>query len=91
MSVKIRDLQIGDDILVIIEREVNIIKALGALELTEIAKLERLAKTYVGIMSSTRENLKHGLFGKISAQEIDSLVEGAEESGESEDDAADPL
>lgn len=91
MTVKLRDFQIADDILEIIEREVTIIKNLGKIDERDIAKLEKLAKTYTTVMSSTRENYKQGLFGKLDADELKKAIDGAEDSSETDDESSDPF
>lgn len=91
MSVKLRDFQIADDILEIIEREVTILKQQGSVDDREIAKLEKLAKTYTTVMSSTRENYKQGLFGKLSAEELEKAIASTDDGGESDDETGDPF
>lgn len=91
MSVKLRDFIIADDILEIIEREVSKIKMLAEPDERDIARLEKLAKTYTTVMSSTRENYKQGLFGKLDAKELDKAVDGADEAGETDDESSDPF
>lgn len=87
MTVKIKDLQISDDALDVVYREVRRIAALQAPDEREIAKLEKLVKTYAVLMASMRENIKQGIFGKLSAEELDQAVDSADDGDETADDA----
>lgn len=91
MSVKLRDFIIADDILEIIEREVSKIKGVASPDERDIARLEKLAKTYTTVMSSTRENYKQGLFGKLDAKELNKAIESGDDTGESDDESGDPF
>lgn len=91
MTVKLRDFVIADDLLEIIEREVTRIKSLPVIDEREIAKMEKIAKTYAILMSSTRENMKQGLFGKLDAQELKKAIESGDDTGETDDEGGDPF
>jgi hypothetical protein len=67
-KVQIRDLQVGEDIMDIVEAEVRGLKG-RPLELPEVVKLEKLSKVYSLLMSSLRENVKHNVFGKLDFTE----------------------
>lgn len=66
MSTKIRDLQIQDDIMEIIDCEVKSILARtksGQQTEKDVVILEKLAKTYAAVMASHRQNIEYGVYG----------------------------
>jgi hypothetical protein len=66
MTTKIRDLQIQDDIMEIIDCEVKSILARtqkGQQNEKDIVILEKLAKTYAAVMASHRQNIEYGVYG----------------------------
>jgi hypothetical protein len=70
MDVKLKDIQVADDILDIINEEVQLIKKEKAREPSDIVRLVSLAKTYQIIMASNREMFKSGLLGNLSDKEL---------------------
>jgi len=79
---KLRDVQIAEDIMSVIEQEVIRIKQNPNRETGDIILLERLSKTYSTIMASNRELVKSGMLGKLSLDEGD-------DSGDTEDETED--
>ena len=67
-SFKIRDLQVGEDIMDIVQDEVKALKK-APMDLPAIVRLEKLAKVYSLLMSSLRENVKHNVFGRLELPE----------------------
>lgn len=83
MSVKIRDFVVAENIMTIVDREVSRILSLVDPDDRDIARLERMAKTYSVLMASTRENIKHGLYGNLSGADLgDEVFDGTEEAPE---------
>lgn len=85
MTTKIRDLQIQDDIMEIIEMEVKSILSRtknGQQTEKDIVVLEKLAKTYAAVMASHRQNIEHGVYGDVTG-----LKEGADDLGNTEEPA----
>lgn len=83
MSTKIRDLQIQDDIMEIIDCEVkSILARTKQNQQTEkdIAILEKLAKTYAAVMASHRQNIEYGVYGDTD----DELKDGGDRSSDSD-------
>jgi hypothetical protein len=76
---KLRDVQIAEDIMSVIEQEVTRIKENPSRETGDIILLERLSKTYSTIMASNRELVKSGMLGSLKLDESD-------DTGDSEDD-----
>jgi hypothetical protein len=76
---KLRDVQIAEDIMSVIEQEVTRIKENPSRETGDIILLERLSKTYSTIMASNRELVKSGMLGNLKLDESD-------DAGDSEDD-----
>jgi hypothetical protein len=70
---KIRELMMADDIMLIVGQEVERIKVNPDRDERDLMKLEKLARVYTIMMASTRENLKQGVFGKIDDAELESL------------------
>lgn len=68
---KLRDVEIAENIMDIIEEEVDRIKQNPHREVGDVVLLERLSKTYSVIMASNRELLKSGALGKLSSQDLD--------------------
>lgn len=84
MKTQIRDLQIQDDIMEIIDCEVkSILRRTKNGQQTEkdIAVLEKLAKTYAAVMASHRQNIEYGVYGDTD--------DNLEESGDSRSDSSD--
>ena len=84
MSTKIRDLQIQDDIMEIIDCEVkSILARTKNSQQTEkdIAVLEKLAKTYAAVMASHRQNIEYGVYGDTEAD----LKDGHNDLGDTDD------
>ena len=79
---KLRDVQIAEDIMSIIEEEVTRIKQNPDRETGDVILLERLSKTYSTIMASNRELVKSGMLGNLKLEERDN-------SSDAEDDAED--
>jgi hypothetical protein len=67
---KLRDLELANDILKIVDEEVTAIMNSTAREPSDIVKLEKLSKVYVTIMANQRELLKQGVLGKLSEEEL---------------------
>lgn len=80
---KLRDVEIAENIMDIIEEEVDRIKQNPNREVGDVVLLERLSKTYSVIMASNRELLKSGALGKLSSQELDKDFDN---SGDDDDD-----
>jgi hypothetical protein len=72
---KLRDVEIAENIMDIIEEEVDRIKQNPNREVGDVVLLERLSKTYSVIMASNRELLKSGALGKLSSQELDKKLD----------------
>lgn len=85
MSQKIREIQIADDIIAIVEQEVGRIKAKRGRDPTDLIALEKLSKVYSIIASSNREDLKYGVLGRLSDKELEDLEGELGEGGESDD------
>ena len=66
---KLRDIQIAEDIMSIIEEEVMRIKQNPDRETGDVILLERLSKTYSTIMASNRELIKSGALGTLKLEE----------------------
>jgi hypothetical protein len=79
---KLRDVQIAEDIMSVIEQEVTRIKENPSRETGDIILLERLSKTYSVIMASNRELVKSGMLGNLKLDESD-------DTSDSENDAED--
>lgn len=79
---KLRDVQIAEDIMSIIEEEVTRIKQNPDRETGDVILLERLSKTYSTIMASNRELVKSGMLGNLKLSQSD-------DSSDTEDDAED--
>ncbi len=79
------ELTIAEDIKTIIRNEITGIRAKTQLDPADILKLEKLAKTYATMMADLRENLKSGLYGKLTGESLDAfndtekVVEGTKE------------
>jgi phage terminase small subunit len=75
-----------EDIHEIVRREVTRLKNKPSLENNDVAVLEKLSKIYSVLMASYREDLKHGIFGKLSEDQLKELVgEDSEETNEDEE------
>lgn len=86
MSTKIRDLQIQDDIMEIIDCEVKSILTRtknGQQTEKDIVILEKLAKTYAAVMASHRQNIEYGVYG-----DTDNDLEESSDRGSDPDDPA---
>lgn len=81
---KLRDVQIAEDIMAVIEEEVNRIKENPSRETGDIILLERLSKTYSVIMASNRELVKSGMLGNLKLGQSD---DGSDTEDDAEDDA----
>jgi hypothetical protein len=81
---KLRDVEIAESIMDIVEEEVNKIKENPDRETGDMIILEKVSKIYSVIMASNRELLKSGALGKLSSQELDKNLN---DSGDDEDDA----
>lgn len=86
---KLLDVQVSDDILQIVNEEVTRIKAAGANRTERDALiLEKMTKIYSLIQANVRENVKAGMFGNMSdedlndAQSLESTVDGTESDDE---------
>ena len=80
---KLRDVQIAEDIMSVIEQEVTRIKENPSRETGDIILLERLSKTYSVIMASNRELVKSGMLGNLKLDESD---DASDSENDSEDD-----
>ncbi len=76
---KLKEIMIADDIMEIVADLVAEIKA-GSRDVAELMKLEKCAKVYATIMASNRENLKAGLLGNLSDEELSNSGGGDEDS-----------
>lgn len=81
---KLRDVQIAEDIMSIIEEEVTRIKQNPDRETGDVILLERLSKTYSTIMASNRELVKSGMLGNLKLGQSD---DGSDTEDDAEDDA----
>lgn len=86
---KLLDIQVSDDILQIVNEEVTRIKAAGANRTERDALiLEKMTKIYSLIQANVRENVKAGMFGSMSdedlnnAQSLESAIDGTESDDE---------
>lgn len=86
---KFKDVKISEDIMTIVAGEVERIKGLGiGIEAGDLIRLEKATKIYALLMSSTRENIKSGAFGKMSLEELEKLdthLDGSDDSDESDE------
>ncbi len=75
-----------EEIHTIVRREVTRLSAKPSLENNDVAVLEKLAKIYAVLMSSYREDIKHGIFGKLTDEQLKELeglpAESIEEDAE---------
>ena len=78
----LRDLEIADDILKIVDEEVTAIKNATSREVADIIRLEKISKIYTTLMANQREVLKSGVLGSLKLDESDN-------GGDSEDDTED--
>jgi len=78
----LRDLEIADDILKIVDEEVTAIKNATSREVADIIRLEKISKIYTTLMANQREVLKSGVLGSLKLDESD-------DAGGSEDDSED--
>ena len=78
----LRDLEIADDILKIVDEEVTAIKNATSREVADIIRLEKISKIYTTLMANQREVLKSGVLGSLKLDEGD-------DAGDSEDDTED--
>lgn len=81
---KLRDVQIAEDIMSIIEEEVTRIKQNPDRETGDVILLERLSKTYSVIMASNRELVKSGMLGNLKLDQSD---DGSDTEDDAKDDA----
>ena len=81
---KLRDLEIADDILKIVDDEITAIKNTSNREASDIIKLEKITKVYVALMANSREVLRSGVLGKIDLKELDNDLD---DSSNDEDEA----
>lgn len=79
MEVKLKDLEVADMILDIIFEEVAALKVSKDRSPAEIIKLEKIAKTYQIIMASTRENIRSGLFGNLTNEDLVNTTDDTDE------------
>lgn len=90
MATNIKDLQIQDNIMEVLDLEVKKLQALqknNQLDERGILLLEKLAKTYATVMGSHRENLKYGLYGDVSGEEPGDGLGDSGNTTHGEDDA----
>jgi hypothetical protein len=81
-EMNLRDLEIADDILKIVDEEVTAIKNATSREVADIIRLEKISKIYTTLMANQREVLKSGVLGSLKLDESDN-------GGDSEDDTED--
>ncbi len=67
------ELRIAEDIKEIVAKEIDIIKSKDKRDASDIMKLEKLSKTYANMMADLRENIKSGLYGKLSKESLDGV------------------
>lgn len=86
--IKVKDLEVADDILAIVAEEVTRIRLKGdERDAGDVMKLEKLSRVYSILMASARENLKGGVYGKLSLEELEKLdAQLGESSGSSDPD-----
>jgi hypothetical protein len=87
MQVKLNELQISDDIMDVVRREVKRLTEAESLSTDQIMKLEKLTRVYGLLMASLRENIKQKLFGAVSDEDLSladaaSLPEGGPDMGD---------
>lgn len=68
------EMEIADDINEIIAKQVKLIKKEKELDKDMAFKLEKYAKIYAVLMGSHRENLKQGILGKLTEDELEELA-----------------
>lgn len=93
LKVKLSELQISDDVMGIVRREVDRLNRIEeALSTDQLMKLEKLTKVYGLLMSSLRENIKNKLFGSLSDEDLEpfeEVSEGAESTTSSDETEGD--
>lgn len=87
--IKFKELVISDRIMTIVEREIG--KLESGMRDTDFMKLEKLAKVYQILMANHRENIKHGVFGKLDTKELQDAVDGGDSSSDADDTEEDEL
>lgn len=88
---KLLDIQVSDDILQIVNEEVTRIKEAGANRTERDALiLEKMTKIYSLIQANVRENVKAGMFGNMSDEDLNDAqsLESTIDSTESDDELA---
>lgn len=75
----------------IVQEEVRGIKGRGKeRDDRDLMKLEKLAKVYATLMASHRENIKFGVFGNLSSEQLDDPIDGPDGAGGTDDPGQDP-
>lgn len=78
----LRDLEIADDILKIVDEEVTAIKNATSREVADIIRLEKISKIYTTLMANQREVLRSGVLGKLSLKELDKELDDGSDDDE---------
>lgn len=90
-AIGIEELLIADDMMGVVREEVHILKKKGgSRDDRDLMKLEKLAKVYATLMASHRENVKFGVFGNLSGEQLDDPIDGGEGAGAGDDSGDDP-
>lgn len=80
--------EIADDIKDILRREVTKLKNKEKLEGNDPTNLEKYTKIYSILMGSHREDVKHGIFGQMSEEDLEKLLEEDRSAAEVIDEAS---
>lgn len=74
MAKKFVEQQISENVFEIIHKEILALKLKEELDTGDAVKLEKFAKIYATLMSSHREDVKHGAFGGMTDDELEALL-----------------
>lgn len=86
MQVKIAELEVSDNIMEIVQKEVKKIQNEAAPTFDQINRLEKLTKIYGVLMASTRENIKHGLYAHLKFEDGADVGEGGGNGDDADSD-----
>lgn len=88
--IKFKELDIADRMMDIVDKEIARIQQETEPDDRSIIRLEKLAKVYATLMANQRENMKHGVFGKLSDDDLQHAVD-SEDAGSDDEDASDDV
>ncbi len=87
--IKFKELAIADQMMRVVETEMDRIVQIAVPEDYDIIRLEKLAKVYATLMANHRENMKAGVFGKLSNKDLDDTVDAGNDGSDNPDPADD--